>query len=367
MKKLLLSLLIVAAVGAGMVYGTRAYFSDTETSVDNTFTTGTIDIAVDDQNPWSGSYTMEDMKPSQTDYVNFVVHNVGTNPVNLFKELTNFRTLNSIEDQPVSEPECEAESGVWDNGQCTGGTPVSDVDSVINYDLKVELFAVDPVQNPTANPYWWENIYTDGVMVGGAVHNQAMAGLRDTEMYLGMVPAGQWMKVTQSYHMVPEAGNEYQGDQLTFDIVVAAEQLGARALRLENKYQAEGVSYTAWWDNIYADLTYKVKDSTFKYSLVGTAPLASTQYSLIAYHEAWSDPSGGGWPRPVTIIGTTTSGAAGEINMPETSVELNKSLLNMKVWLVRSSDLTGSTMGPSWNGAQYLLDTGLMDYYDADL
>src|SRR3989344_6998898 len=91
MKKILLSLLVVAAVGAGMVYGTKAYFTDTEESKGNTFTTGTIDIAVDGQNPWDRElpYELEDMKPSQTDYIDFVVYNVGTNPVNLYKTLTN--------------------------------------------------------------------------------------------------------------------------------------------------------------------------------------------------------------------------------------------------------------------------------------
>ena len=47
MKKLLLSLATVAIVVTGGVFATRAYFSDTETSVGNTFTAGTIDIAVD--------------------------------------------------------------------------------------------------------------------------------------------------------------------------------------------------------------------------------------------------------------------------------------------------------------------------------
>ena len=46
-KKIILSLSVIGVVAAIAVGGTIAYFSDTETSVGNTFTAGTIDISLD--------------------------------------------------------------------------------------------------------------------------------------------------------------------------------------------------------------------------------------------------------------------------------------------------------------------------------
>ena len=89
MKKIILSLAVIAVVAVVAVGATRAYFSDTETSTGNTFTAGTIDIAVNGQNPWEiqEPFVFTDMKPSQVEYSNFTINNVGTNPVNVWKKL----------------------------------------------------------------------------------------------------------------------------------------------------------------------------------------------------------------------------------------------------------------------------------------
>jgi predicted ribosomally synthesized peptide with SipW-like signal peptide len=55
MKKILLSLAILAAVGAVVVAGTTAFFSDTETSTGNTFTAGAIDLTVDSEQHYNGN------------------------------------------------------------------------------------------------------------------------------------------------------------------------------------------------------------------------------------------------------------------------------------------------------------------------
>ncbi len=54
MKKIILSLAIVAAVGAVVVGGTIAYYSDTETSSGNTFTAGTLDLKIDSDCHFNG-------------------------------------------------------------------------------------------------------------------------------------------------------------------------------------------------------------------------------------------------------------------------------------------------------------------------
>jgi predicted ribosomally synthesized peptide with SipW-like signal peptide len=47
MKKIILSLAVLVLVGGGVFGVTRAYFSDTETSVGNVFTSGTLDLQID--------------------------------------------------------------------------------------------------------------------------------------------------------------------------------------------------------------------------------------------------------------------------------------------------------------------------------
>ncbi|OGC78272.1 hypothetical protein A2619_05670 [candidate division WWE3 bacterium RIFOXYD1_FULL_39_9] len=53
-KKILLSLALVAVASAAAIGGTIAFFSDTETSVGNTFTAGAIDLRVDSQCTYNG-------------------------------------------------------------------------------------------------------------------------------------------------------------------------------------------------------------------------------------------------------------------------------------------------------------------------
>lgn len=95
MKKIL-GLSIAAVLVIGLVAGgTWAYFSDTETTTDNTFTAGTIDISLD---PTSGQAvtTVEgdlDLKPSQTGYIPVCVNNDGSNPAEVWKHIANVENL----------------------------------------------------------------------------------------------------------------------------------------------------------------------------------------------------------------------------------------------------------------------------------
>lgn len=353
--------MLITLVGGTAFSATRAYFTDEEKVLGNTFSAGTIDIAVDGQNPWEKStpYQLSDMKPSQVDYANFVIQNVGTNPANVWKKVT----VASEIDDVISEPECVEGGGIWnapEKAGCSGNyVPNNKVSEAIRYDLKVWIYDIDPVVNPTAPAKWWQYIYTDEM-------DTRLSTLNGENVLLGMVPANWYMKVEQSYHMDSDTPNWAQGDKMTFDITLSAEQLTGTVL-MENKNFANQTNPTiVHGDSILGTLTYGVKDSKFNYSFTGKAPLASTNYSLIFYEEAFSTPASSVWPRPVIILGTATSDASGNVTIPATSLELNQDILNMKVWLVKTSDLTGSTLS-AFSGTDYLFELGLMDYYDADL
>lgn len=71
MKKILVSVSIIAAAAAIVVGATTAFFSDTESSVGNTFTAGSLDLIVDIdgnvENPLDGPiFEVPDMKPGDS-------------------------------------------------------------------------------------------------------------------------------------------------------------------------------------------------------------------------------------------------------------------------------------------------------------
>jgi len=359
MKRILLSIMTIALVSGAAFGATRAYFTDEEKSTGNTFSTGTIDIAVDGQNPWAKTtpYQLKDMKPSQTDYIDFVVHNVGTNPVNLYKKLGNFEPSDGAQ----SEPECLAEQGTWNGTICTGQrNPKNNVETQIRYDLRVELYDHDPAT--AGNPYWWETIYQDSDDV-------RLSSLLNQDVYLGMIPTGHYLKVMQSYHLDSNTGNEYQGDNLSFGITLTAEQLGKSSLVLENKYLANtDVSHHVWnpggvSDGRDAILSYKVKERTFDYTLTVNG-MPSGAYSLIA----WEDPSlVWNWDNRGNAIKIADVNVSGSPTVLSGSVELNNTLANTKVWLIPGTYVNGNASTFPWDPTNTLFETGLMDYYDADL
>jgi hypothetical protein len=351
MKKILLSLLTISAVSMVVFAAARAYFSDTESNKGNTFSTGTIDISVDGNNPWTSSpYTLTDMKPSQRGLIDFVIQNVGTNPANIWKTLN----ITNRESVIMNQPKCLANGGTWTDGKCPDINPRVDIDSKIHYDLRVWVYDSNPKDNPDLQPIWHQTIYTDA---DGKMLSDVGSG---NPIFLGMVPSGWWMKVEQSYHMDPETGNWAQGDSLTFDITLLAEQLKGLAVLMPKSGDPD-------WHILYGGangtLTYGVKDGTFKYTFNATGLTASTAYSLIHY----VDPYPGNGVGSVGLIGSGTTDGAGALTLTG-DVEFHANMINAKVWLVPSSDYNSGTKSlTAWNPSTYLFETGLIDYYDSDL
>ncbi len=90
-KKILLSIMTIGLVAMLAGTGLMAYFSDTETSTNNVFTAGEIDLSID---PTGGQevVTVEgfvDLKPCETGYTTTTITNVGPNPATIWKHVTN--------------------------------------------------------------------------------------------------------------------------------------------------------------------------------------------------------------------------------------------------------------------------------------
>lgn len=332
MRKILISLVLLATTLSAAVVATRAIFTDTETATGNTFDTGTIDIGVDGKNQWNKAYSLFDMKPSQTDYINFEVNNIGSNAVNVFKKLTNLQTNQGLQTEAEEEEE--------------NGTPKSDVDTILLYDLKVEVL------NPGGERIWWQTLYDE---------NAYVSEIKDKDLFLGMLPPDWRMKVTQSYHVHPETTNWAQGDVMTFDIVLTGEQLKGE-LVMENK-EGEPDWLVNYNDGMKGLLTYKVKDSDFQYTLTGEGLLPNTNYSLIHYVDPWPGNGSGS----VGLIDLGITDGAGKL-LIKGARDLDANLINAKLWLVLSGDYEAGSKGlTNWQVEKYLFETGLVDYYDADL
>lgn len=81
-KKILASVFIIGLLALAVGWGTYSYFNDTEESTGNVFQAGTIDLAVNGENPWtSAAFTFTDVKPcEELDPFSVTFRNVGQNP-----------------------------------------------------------------------------------------------------------------------------------------------------------------------------------------------------------------------------------------------------------------------------------------------
>ena len=321
-RTILMSLLVIGAVVAVIVGATTAYFSDPETAT-GTFSAGTIDISVDGHNPWNGSFEMKDLKPSETGTIEFKIHNTGSNPVVVWKHIGDVATDTGV----VTEPECEDEGGTWASDICTGNKPKDDIDTVTNYDL-VAGSAV---------------IFADA-------DNLTIADIQSMWMPLGTIPGHGDLVVKQSYHMRgPDTGNWAQGDTMTFDIDLYAEQrLGPGPAQLSNKLFLDNKSGDPDWYFV-ADGTWGILTWGSSGELVAQGLESGTGYDLITYVEPW--------PGTVGVICSGTSGSDGKLSVSNCDPTAG---YEGKIWLVLDSDNDGSQM-TAWQPTRYLFESNLVD------
>jgi len=293
------------------------------------------------------------MKPSYTDYLDFTIRNTqeGANPVNVYKRLHDFVETTVT----TTEPECVAEGGTWTlatstPGYCTGNTEINDLSNNIWYDLHVTVY------DDSSNEIWNQIVYigADGESIGSIYDTVASS----TEVYLGMIPAYGWMEVSQSYRFADDAGNEYQSDEMEFDIEVKGEQLHGEAW-LENK----DANWKLELDDAFeGTLTYIVKNPTFDFDFTGTVK-TNEDYVLVAGYDGSTNAD--------TVLGVGTS--AGGVITISGDVELDRDMKDVKVWLVPTTDWSGTLTPGSIGSANfvnkvnYLWEAGLVWYDDTDL
>lgn len=322
MKKIFLSILMITGVSAAMILGSRAYFSDTEVSEENVMVAGSIDIAVDGENPWSTTYLtreMSDLKPDGHEItMEFEVENVGANPANVWKRLANVVFDGGV----LTEPECSDQGGTYsqDPVACTFPEGHSD--------------------NNNFGPYLSYTMTVDGTPLIEEGWDIKFGDMEGVWVSLGTLQPGEKMTVIQTYQLDADAGNEFQGDEVVFDVELYAEQMmgpgpttDAKALVLENKDTEHWLPVIG--DGKWALLSWD-DGGNYRLRAWGLDPLVTYR---VAY---WNGSSETG----VSFYQSTT----GTLDFTGTYAGLNTNT-NAKYWL-RPSD---------WNNGKTLWESNLVN------
>lgn len=373
MKKILMSVMVIAVTIGVVATGlSGAWFSDTESTAGNPgspganiLTAGSIDLTME------RTVTIDDLKPCVMQWGYILLHNAGENDGNAWLHFTN--VMNAEND--TTDAEVEA---YW---EMSGRKP-----DALRFDNDLERFM-------TVDVYIDPNI--DSVASGGRYiitqdDHRKLADLECQWIPLGLLEEGVSYELWFSFHIQPEAGNQYQTDQITFDIEVMLLQTNAdppspkypsnmRVLRLENKVVCSppavgDAPLPGCWDPIiepgstYGILTFDWYEPTFDYTFeaYGLNPLA--EYKLIYY----ADPFPGN--HLGALLGTFTTDGSGNIVPFYYSLNLGHDLPTpsdanhpdgAKIWLVPSSDYVAGAV--TWaNPSKYLYEMRLITYQDTD-
>lgn len=205
MKRILISFMTVALVSALIGGGVYAYFSDVETSSDNTFTAGTLDLEVASENPWTSTpVTVSNMEPgAAASPVDISCDNIGNLTGDLYMKITNVTDTGGTETYacgaPISgnvtsEPECVAEIAL--------GLRVDDISSQVTLSCEVDATPVVGLDGVLLNavPATWTLIKDD---MSATSITLSIGGSLDSSVT-----------------------NEYQGDESTFTIELYLAQDG---------------------------------------------------------------------------------------------------------------------------------------------
>ena len=187
LSSMILVMLASMLVGAGTV----AYFNDTETSTGNTFEAGTLDLEVNDENPWTSTLiSVSNMKPGDAGEVTIKLENLGSLDGYVCMWIKD--VINSPGDTPEPEP-------TPDDGELGANIKITiwqdDGDNVLETD---------------------EEVYVDGA---------TLDSLNNTKVVTNKpLSAGGTVYIGFSWEIPSTVGSEIMDDSVTFTIEFALTQ-----------------------------------------------------------------------------------------------------------------------------------------------
>lgn len=274
MQRILLSALVVGGVVGAAVYGTTAFFSDSETSTNNTFTAGALDLTIDSTAHYNGmvcenvgsedvpnyqwqledeqsepimpellntactgTWTAQDLEGNPLfDYADIKPGDFGENTISVHVENNDawFRmkvTGKENHDNTPTEPELDADAttamwcgelaqnmrySLWNDEGGQVGWQGSQVDPLEGNNIFDGGFEVYAAQD--------ELVLDPGLAAAVCADPNLAANLVVTTSPAVMLAAGETQYVGVSWNVPNTVGNEIQTDSVMFDVDFEVEQ-----------------------------------------------------------------------------------------------------------------------------------------------
>lgn len=215
-KKILASMMVIGLVATLAGAGLYAYFSDTETSSENTFTAGTLDISLGESE--TPEISMDNMAPGDVtgDWV-ITITNDGSLPLAWFGDwiITGDETLKEALYIDYAQMEFLDETGTPDDWEPT------------------DNFITDG-RGSGPYPDWYDTLASKskfGVVTLDVWDNNAGMCPGTTYEHMGALKPDYSYRLTIRFGFASDAGDDYQGvGPLTISLKVDATQVNAGAL-----------------------------------------------------------------------------------------------------------------------------------------
>ncbi|MDO8340977.1 MAG: TasA family protein [Candidatus Woesebacteria bacterium] len=216
MKKILLSLAMIAVVSSTAVGATKAYFSDDGTSFNNTFSSGTLDLKLADSDEgWSDNVSgtwnsPANWKPGDEVRQTIRLYNTGSTPADIvYAYWNNLRDPAGLANKvQITWIEDSTWPGVGDISAFVTAYDAEPKDGKLS--LAELISGRDRYASSTTPAPFQAKFYAD----------QNMSFAHPVVPYNG----GPF-DITIGYKFMEDAGNEYQGASLIFDLTFRAAQM----------------------------------------------------------------------------------------------------------------------------------------------
>lgn len=262
MRRLLISLAIIGGVGVAAVFATQAFFSDTETSTDNTITAGKLDLTVDNTARYyrdgvevadystAHSWLAEDLSSNHKfyDLSDVKPGDYGENTISLHIDDNPAWACMRIDNLHNDEVECTEPEGVAEGDATCGGTGVDNGAGELAQNLQFFAWADDGdnIYEPDAGEFDEFPLFSNTVGPASDVLNGVTYALADsttpgpsplpgaTTTYIGVAWCAGTLTVVESDGNMAgnpnlncdgqAMGNNTQADSLAADIMFYIEQ-----------------------------------------------------------------------------------------------------------------------------------------------
>lgn len=112
-------------------------------------------------------------------------------------------------------------------------------------------------------------------------------------------------------------------------------------------------------DGAWGKMEYKLSGPEFDFVFNGKGLEPGLEYALIVY-------KGTAWPGEGICLGSALANGGGNVHISD-SVEIDRDLDQVKIWLVLADDTDGDGLMTAWDPASYLFENDLIDFDDTDV